>query len=194
MCSFSYGPTQQNDTSLELVMKDLLMVLEHLDRCFGNLEWVDTFPSSMVNHLNFWGSDHRPLLVKLKSLLSGEKCGKKRRVGKFQFERAWCDDPEYGEIIRSSWLAKGAGMSIRGIVDNIELYGLKLSSWGRVKFRHLNQEIRVLNDQMGCFFASINLDAWLALRNNENKLNDLLLSKKIYWRQHSRVCWLKDAD
>ncbi|KAL5573276.1 hypothetical protein UlMin_022873 [Ulmus minor] len=159
--------------------RDNQIILEHLDRCLDNFAWMDAFPGSKVTHLNFWCFDHYPLLINLKSPILGIKCGKKKRRGRFHFEQAWSKDPECGEIITSSY---------------IEACSFSLSSWGRNKFRHLKKDIKALKDQIGCFSASLNPDAWLALKNNENKLNDLLLKEETYWRQRSRVSWLKDGD
>ncbi|KAL5581021.1 hypothetical protein UlMin_013463 [Ulmus minor] len=118
----------------------------------------------------------------------------KKRRGRFHFEQAWSKDPECGDIINSSWLGNGASRSLKGIVNSIEACGFSLSSWGRNKFRHLKKEIKAIKDQMECFSASLNPDAWLALKNNENMLNDLLLKEETYWCQRSRVSWLKDGD
>ncbi|KAL5573316.1 hypothetical protein UlMin_022913 [Ulmus minor] len=139
--------------------RDNQIVLEHLDRCLGNSTWMDAFPRSKVTHLNFWCSNHCPLLINLKSPILGIKCGKKKRRGRFHFEQAWSKDPECREIINSSWLGNGTSWSLKGIVNSIEVCGFSLSSWGRNKFRHLKEEIKAIKDQMGCFYASLNPDA-----------------------------------
>ena len=107
------------------------MVLERLDKCFGHFEWVDAFLGSMVKCLNFWCFDYRPLLVNVKSPISGEKCGRNKMV---YFELAWSYDLKCSEIFISSWLVDRGRWSIKGIVDNFENVSNKLFVWGRGKF------------------------------------------------------------
>ncbi|KAK3211795.1 hypothetical protein Dsin_016501 [Dipteronia sinensis] len=38
-------------------------IAERLDMSFCNKEWKDMFPFSVVRHLDFWKSDHRPFLL-----------------------------------------------------------------------------------------------------------------------------------
>ncbi|KAL5556823.1 hypothetical protein UlMin_039059 [Ulmus minor] len=38
-------------------------VFERLDRFFGNHSWLETFPIHKVNHLDFFCSDHRPIML-----------------------------------------------------------------------------------------------------------------------------------
>ena len=41
-----------------------LMIMERLDRGLCNNYWRSLFPNSKIHHLQFWGSDHHPLILK----------------------------------------------------------------------------------------------------------------------------------
>ena len=46
-------------------------VEERLDRCLVNAEWRNYYPNAKVLHLEYWNSDHRPLLLASKGRTSG---------------------------------------------------------------------------------------------------------------------------
>ncbi|KAL5574982.1 hypothetical protein UlMin_016681 [Ulmus minor] len=50
------------------------LIQEKLDRMLGNQSWLHLFPNSVVCHLRFRGSDHRPLLKELDVLRYKEEC------------------------------------------------------------------------------------------------------------------------
>ncbi|KAL5550204.1 hypothetical protein UlMin_000380 [Ulmus minor] len=72
-------------------------VFERLDRFFGNHSWLETFPVHKVKHLDFFCSDHKPIMLSFGNSASGRKCGKVRRGSRFHFEHA----------CRVSWLKDG---------------------------------------------------------------------------------------
>ena len=77
-------------------------VFEILDRLFGNVGWLETFPDFSVKHLEFFCSDHKPLLLSFGNNASGSHYVKVKRVSRFHFEHAWCEDPGCGDIISSN--------------------------------------------------------------------------------------------
>ncbi|KAK3204418.1 hypothetical protein Dsin_018464 [Dipteronia sinensis] len=67
------------------------LVYKHLDRGVRNLEWYQLFPKSYVSHLDFWFSDHRPILVEaLDASAQVERivCRGRRR---FHIEACWAN-------------------------------------------------------------------------------------------------------
>ncbi|XP_039020825.1 uncharacterized protein LOC120152733 [Hibiscus syriacus] len=62
-----------------------------LDRCLANEDWVNTFPESIVLHLDRLGSDHRPILLQAK------KMEKKRSNSPFRFLFPWQEHPNFME-------------------------------------------------------------------------------------------------
>ncbi|KAL5555862.1 hypothetical protein UlMin_038098 [Ulmus minor] len=156
--------------------------------------WLETFPIHKVKHLDFFCSDHRPILLAFGNNASGRKCGKVRRGSRFHFEHAWCEDPGCGDIINSSWFGSSGDLGISGLLDRIALCGKKLEVWGKDRFRHLNKEKKSLQEKISRLFSLHDPDSWKILKECEKNLNSLLDKEERYWRQRSRVSWLKDGD
>ncbi|KAL5542394.1 hypothetical protein UlMin_010104 [Ulmus minor] len=169
-------------------------VFERLDRFFGNHSWLETFPIHKVEHLDLFCSDHRPIMLAFGNNASGRKCGKVRRGSRFHFEHAWCEDPRCGDIINSSWLDSSGDLGISGLLDRIALCGKNLEVWGKDKFRHLTKEKKTLQEKISCLSSMHDSGSWKILKECEKNLNSLLDTEERYWRQRSRVSWLKDGD
>lgn len=52
----------------ELIWRNKI-VLERLDRCLCNLEWMNVFLNAKVSVLDWWCSDYKPLLVECPRLV-----------------------------------------------------------------------------------------------------------------------------
>ncbi|KAK3230536.1 hypothetical protein Dsin_002417 [Dipteronia sinensis] len=74
--------------------KESELVLERLDCGVQSLEWHKIFPNSFLRHLNFWHSDHRPLLVEVLYQNARMDMSGLCRRRRFHFEscRVDCDD------------------------------------------------------------------------------------------------------
>ncbi|KAL5551161.1 hypothetical protein UlMin_001337 [Ulmus minor] len=116
------------------------LIFERLDKSFGNLEWVDRFPNTKVEHLVALCSNHRSLLGKLE----------------------WC--------------------------------GLKLQRWGRDKFKNLSKYINGLKKELSRLSSSHSNQDWEEANKMQKKLVSLMLKEEQFWKQRSRVNFLKDGD
>ncbi|KAL5563661.1 hypothetical protein UlMin_033408 [Ulmus minor] len=125
---------------------------------------------------------------------SGRKCGKVRRGSRFHFEHAWCEDPGCGDIINSSWLGSSGDLGISSLLDCIALCGKKLEVWGKDRFRQLTKGKKTLQEKISCLSSLHDSGSWKILKECEKNLNSLLDKEERYWRQRSRVSWLKDGD
>ena len=56
------------------------MILERLDRGLCNRGWKNLFSDSIIHHLDFWGSDHRLLLLEAKE--SGRQGNFQRNISR----------------------------------------------------------------------------------------------------------------
>ncbi|KAF4378237.1 hypothetical protein F8388_010676 [Cannabis sativa] len=68
-----------------------------------NAEWLRCFEGADIQVLDWWESDHRPLVVDLPVALEHDRCGQTKRKTRFHFEEAWCDDDECKDIVLNGW-------------------------------------------------------------------------------------------
>lgn len=67
-----------------------------LDRALGNEDWHQVFSHTDVEYLLRWGSDHRPVLVKIKSKEAGGRRG-------FKFDKRWLGKEGLYETVKQGW-------------------------------------------------------------------------------------------
>ncbi|XP_061366248.1 uncharacterized protein LOC133309482 [Gastrolobium bilobum] len=71
---------------------------ERLDRAVANEDWLIQFQDRMVSHLNFNGSDHRPIVLG-QQVFPRENKGQKP----FKFLASWLTYEEFDSIVKFSW-------------------------------------------------------------------------------------------
>ncbi|KAL5572200.1 hypothetical protein UlMin_021797 [Ulmus minor] len=130
------------------------LIYERLDRGFGNIDWMDHFPNTKVEHLAAISSDHRPLLFSFGNHLVTDRCGKKKRVNRFHFEEAWSIDLGCGELVKSCWEVPATMGSAVSLLDKLDWCGRKLQRWGRDKFKSLGRDISGLKKDLDRLFSS----------------------------------------
>lgn len=93
-------------------------VYEHLDRGFGNEEWVQSFPNPSIWHLPYISSDYTPILCCFDNPdpVSGEK--------HIRFAPIWIQDPTFEEVVFKAWNIEET--SIKGKLGNV---GSELAMW-----------------------------------------------------------------
>ena len=67
-----------------------------LDRFFGNIQSLKTWPDLKVTYLHSSYLDHLPILLELKDL--GQQ-GESNREKPFRFEKMWCSEEGFSNII-----------------------------------------------------------------------------------------------
>ena len=69
---------------------------ERLDRCLGDAEWCQTFPSTVIYHLPMLYSDHAPILAVL-----NPSCPRPRK--RFKFQNWWLSEKDFQEVASHAW-------------------------------------------------------------------------------------------
>ena len=73
------------------------LIVERIDRCFGNPSWRIAFLEASVTHLPRVFTDHCPVLLELDKPLP--ICSNKP----FRFQTMWLMHPEFPRFIKNSW-------------------------------------------------------------------------------------------
>ena len=124
------------------------MIQERLDRCVSNFQWSNLFPNAKVSHLEFWKSDHRPLLLELDGSLfsvGGRVLSRRRR---FFFEACWIEHKECEEIVRNSWSSSSSVSSLRAVMTDSRKCAEALGRWNARNRKELSNNIRVLQEKL----------------------------------------------
>ncbi|KAL5819223.1 hypothetical protein ACOSQ4_023065 [Xanthoceras sorbifolium] len=116
------------------------LVQERIDRGVCNVEWLDLFPSSSVDHLDYWRSDHRPLLVNILSSLSANT-GPTRGPRRFMFEECWASEEGCAAIIEQNWCNQICRDSVASVLSNISDCTSKLQIWNTSNRARLRWDI-----------------------------------------------------
>ncbi|KAF4378696.1 hypothetical protein F8388_006147 [Cannabis sativa] len=91
-----------------------------------NEAWEDSFPQTILAHLDYYHSDHRALLIKMTGNLEIQKFSKKRK--RFRFENIWSTDEECKTIIRNNWMNDDS-TPILELLQNIQRCAANLTTW-----------------------------------------------------------------
>ena len=100
-------------------------VLERLDSCFANAEWLLLFPSCRVHHLHGVFSDHRPLWIELNS----DNTPPRPRRKQFCFEEIWTMDPSCEETVWQAWEKTQHGTAMYQVSEKIKASRVELRNW-----------------------------------------------------------------
>jgi hypothetical protein len=84
-----------------------------LDRLVATSEWLALFPQARVFHLDYTGSDHKPLW------LSPESNHNIRAAKPFRFEEMWMSDVGCAETIANSWKASSSGNHMFRVISKL---------------------------------------------------------------------------
>ncbi|XP_038983681.1 uncharacterized protein LOC120111194 [Phoenix dactylifera] len=167
-------------------------VWERLDRVVASTDWLIRFPSYRVSHLTRIASDHCPLLF---STASGSS-----HRSPFRFEKVWLSFPQSWDIVRGAWGLPVHGDAMQRISRKLELTKRRLRRWNREVvgdiFRKLEDvegaiaALQSREDQVGVLPEAdmVSLRGLLATHHS------ILRQHEIFWRQKSRIQWVREGD
>uniref|UniRef100_A0A803NTC6 Reverse transcriptase domain-containing protein n=1 Tax=Cannabis sativa TaxID=3483 RepID=A0A803NTC6_CANSA len=124
-------------------------VKERLDYGFYNDFSTDLFGKPIIQHLDFYQSDHRALKVKVS--LASSHAIELSFHSRFRFEKIWLNDQDCLDIILKNWDSSSLN-AIRQKMDNLKSCAHHLQAWHHNK--QSNNKIRKLIGEDGSIHTS----------------------------------------
>ncbi|XP_022558258.1 uncharacterized protein LOC111206163 [Brassica napus] len=156
-----------------------------LDRAVGNVDWHEKFPHSAVKYMRLWGSDHRPILADI--LIKPT-----RRSKKFKFDKRWLDNEELRQVILEGWKSPDLPPNV-SIMEHISSCRRALCEWRRQNNVNSAKLVEELKEKVEGLYADDNAtteEIAAALK----ELSYALKAEEMFWKQKSRVFWLREGD
>lgn len=126
--------------------------------------------------------DHKPLL----SFFEPES---KRRKGLFRYDRRLNDNGEVKDIILDVWQSSGT----IPIKDRIAKTRVAITEWNKTQHRNSRRLIEEKKTELEAALCSPVNNTTL-IQDITSQLNNAYLAEEAYWKQRSRLLWLKLGD
>lgn len=78
------------------------LVQEWLDRVVCCINWHQAFSNSVVQHLDFWNSDHKPILINVLSSVESGTGRRQRQNRRFHFKACWVNHEDCRRLVEKS--------------------------------------------------------------------------------------------
>ncbi|KAK3199013.1 hypothetical protein Dsin_022428 [Dipteronia sinensis] len=143
--------------------RDEGFIQERLNRGVCDFKWKQLFPSSSVENLDFWYSDHRAILVKVVDEDGLHRNGVWRHKRRFHFEACWADDSECRKLVSDNW-----GENIRRNMVNVDFRllqcAMKLAIWNQSNRQALRWDIDNKKKEIYAASKNIKQGSWKEIR------------------------------
>lgn len=158
-----------------------------LDRTMATPAWFDLFPVSETEFLEIGESDHRPLVT----YISAER----EKVTKmFSFDSRMVNKEGFSASVKRGWQGTGQAQLLQiPLSQRLSRCHQQISIWKRHNRNNAEERITMLRGQLD---KAVTSTAISQERRNEiiEELNKAYLDEEIYWKQKSRVNWLRSGD
>ncbi|XP_052297318.1 uncharacterized protein LOC127902447 [Citrus sinensis] len=107
-----------------------------------------------------------------------------------KFENAWLREPDCMEVVKDSWLSS-VEISIQ---SKIAKCGSDLFQWGDNLSREFRNRMMECKRRMSLLRGKRDDGSMTQFTEARSMYNELLHSHEVYWKQKSKLLWLKEGD
>ncbi|XP_074315649.1 uncharacterized protein LOC141651854 [Silene latifolia] len=164
-------------------------IFERLDRGVASLDWLEKFPGLTLCHLERDRSDHRPLK------LTRVTRGKMKRKKQYRFEDCWVSSDKCEGVIEEAWGGGVGEGNEEEVVAKIGACARALDEWSKKEFGDITRKLGEAKKRVAFLDSCRPSESVVTERREVSEQIDKLLGlEEIYWRQRSRVAFMKDGD
>ncbi|PON56647.1 Endonuclease/exonuclease/phosphatase [Trema orientale] len=168
----------------------LANIQEQLDRYVYNDEWRTLFPNASVKHLDFFLSDHRPVVLSISKQTLSYGSGERP----FRLEPFWVNETDFNDVVQQSWqnsVVNDRRKSFSGIATHLQFCGASLKLWSSKRFGRWQKLLGSKQRQLASLYdRSREVGVMKKIRRVEKEIGVLLYREEQYWKQRSRADWL----
>ena len=158
-----------------------------LDRTMATAEWFDIFPASQTEFLEIGESDHRPLIT----YISADREVPRRQ---FRFDSRMLDKDGFKALVFKGWTGTGQAQLVQiPLVQRLSRCRQHISLWKKHNRNNTEEKISSLRSKLDKAMVDQTVTAQ-ERRGIKEDLNQAYLEEEIYWKQKSRVMWLRAGD
>ncbi|GMY20381.1 hypothetical protein FCV25MIE_15620 [Fagus crenata] len=171
---------------------DGALVRVRLDRYVANEDWLLFFPRAQVFHVVVVSSNHMGVLADLNPP-QVTSIGRRKKM--FRFEHMWARELGFEEAITEAWHTNFTGTPLFIVAQKIKQCKVHLLQWSQSQLRVTPRLIATKKARL-VQLENCPMDAYNSseVKNLGCEVNLLVEKEEIFWRQRSRVAWLKEGD
>lgn len=155
------------------------------------MEWVAKFPNYKAQTLDYWGSDHRVLQLTLDKPIPRYT----RQIRPRRFEPWWVNDGDCEKIVTDVWSTRSCNNPMGEFTTKIQRCASNLHMWNKQKFGNIWRKVNEVTTCLNTLRQGNRLTLDVSnIRALEKECTRLLIAEEHYWKQRSRVEWLRAGD
>jgi hypothetical protein len=157
---------------------------ERIDRAMATQAWCEVFHLHQLHNVVSHRSDHFPILLKLHEI------PRRKVIKEFRFENAWLMEDDFADVVVEGWERSLDS----DVLSRLGRCTEAMNEWGR-KLRHKYRDaIDECREEMERLRGSMQNSQVSRYEEVRNKMGVLLAQEEAFWKQRSKVYWLKEGD